>query len=47
VGYFATSRKGKKTPQRDLELVRRRLRGAEEIHAEMAKARGESNEEED
>ena len=41
------SRKGKKTPQQDLELVRRRLRRAEEIHAEMVKARGESNEEED
>jgi phage-related protein len=41
------SRKGKKTPQQDLELVRRRLRRAEEIHAEMVKAIGESNEEED
>jgi phage-related protein len=41
------SRKGKKTPQQDLELVRRRFRRAEEIHAEMVKARGESNEEED
>jgi len=41
------SKKGKKTPQQDLELVRRRLRRAEEIHAEMVKARGESNEEED
>jgi phage-related protein len=41
------SRKGKKTPQQDLELVRRRLRRAEEIHAEMVKARGESHEEED
>jgi phage-related protein len=41
------AKKGKKTPQQDLELVRRRLRRAEEIHAEMVKARGESNEEED
>ena len=41
------SKKGKKTPQQDLELVRRRLRYAEEIHAEMSKARGGSNEEED
>jgi phage-related protein len=41
------SEKGKKTPQQDLELVRRRLRRAEEIHAEMVKARGESHEEED
>jgi phage-related protein len=41
------SRKGKKTSQQDLELVRRRLRRAEEIRAEMVKARGESNEEED
>jgi phage-related protein len=40
------SRKGKKTPQQDLELVRRRLQRAEEIHAEMVKARGGSNEEE-
>jgi phage-related protein len=29
------SRKGKKTPQQDLELVGRRLRRAEEIHAGM------------
>jgi phage-related protein len=35
------SRKGKKTTKQDLELVRRRLRRAEEIHAEMVKARGE------
>jgi phage-related protein len=41
------AKKEKKTPQQDLELVRRRLRRAEEIHAEMVKARGESNEEED
>ena len=41
------SRKGKKTPQQDPELVRRRLRRAEEIHAEMVIARGDSNEEED
>jgi phage-related protein len=41
------SKKGKKTPQQDLELVRRRFRRAEEIHAEMVNARGESNEEED
>jgi phage-related protein len=41
------SRKGKKTPQQDLELVRRRLRRAEEIHAGTVIARGDSNEEED
>ena len=41
------SSKGKRTPRQDLELVRRRFRRAEEIHAEMVKARGESNEEED
>jgi len=40
------SKKGKKTPQQDLELVKRRLRRAEEIHAEMVKARGEPDEEE-
>jgi phage-related protein len=41
------SKKGKETPRQHLELVRRRLRRAEEIHAEMVKAGGESNEEED
>jgi len=41
------SKTGKKTPQQDLELVKRRLRRAEEIHAEMVKPRGESDEEED
>ena len=31
------SRTGKKTPQQDLELVRRRLRRAEAIHAEIVR----------
>lgn len=42
------SKKGIKTPQHDLELVRRRLRQAEEIHARRGvPARGEGSEEED
>ena len=40
------SKKGKKTPRQDLEVVKRRLRRAEEIHAGMVKARGEPDEEE-
>jgi hypothetical protein len=34
-------------PEQGLELVRRRLRRAEEILAEMSKVQGGSNEEED
>jgi phage-related protein len=41
------SRKGRETPQQEIELVRRRLKRAEEIHAAMVKARGASHEEED
>ena len=40
------SRKGKKTSQQDLELVKRRLRHAAEIHAGQVEGRGESDEEE-
>jgi len=42
------SRKGIKTPQHNLELVRRRLRQAEEIHARRGvPVRGEGSEEKD
>ncbi len=42
------SKKGIKTPQRDLDLVRHRLKQAEEIHARRGTpARGEEGEEED
>jgi phage-related protein len=42
------SKKGIKTSQHDVELVRRRLKQAEEIHARRsARARGEPGEEED
>jgi len=40
------ARKGKKTSQQDLELVKRRLRRAEELHAGQVEGRGESGEEE-
>jgi phage-related protein len=41
------SKKGKATPQQHLDLVRRRLRRAEGIYAEIIKARRGVNEEED
>ncbi len=41
------SKKGRETPQQHMDLVRRRLRRAEEIHAEIIKARRGPNEEED
>jgi hypothetical protein len=44
--FRRSRRRGRRRPGQDLELVRRRLRRAEEIHAGMVKARGASNEEE-
>ena len=40
------SRKGKKTPQQELEVVKQRLRRAEAVHATIGKARGGADEEE-
>jgi phage-related protein len=40
------SRKGKKTPQQELEVVKQRLRRAEAVHATIGKARGRPDEEE-
>lgn len=40
------SRKGKKTPQQELEVVKQRLRRAEAVHATIAKVKGGPDEEE-
>jgi phage-related protein len=40
------SRKGKKTPHQELEVVKQRLRRAEAVHATIGKARGGPDEEE-